>query len=208
MKHTHIILLRGVMPTGKNKVPMARLREITLEAGYGRVQTWIQSGNLLLESEKDKEETAEHIRRLIRERIGPDLAVIIRSPEEILRALRECPFQTGFLPERVFYAFPQSQLTREAIAGLQALVFDGEEDLRFGPGCLYLYIPGSAARTRLNNALLERISKTAFTTRNLNTLSRLIQLCGAVGEPSDSNQSVIALRAARNRGIIDSQQIG
>ena len=88
MKHTHIILLRGVMPTGKNKVPMAQLREITLEAGYGRVQTWIQSGNLLLESEKDKEETAEHIRRLIMERIGPDLAVIIRSPEEILRALR------------------------------------------------------------------------------------------------------------------------
>ena len=208
MEHTHIILLRGVMPTGKNKVPMARLREITLEAGYGRVQTWIQSGNLLLESEKDKEETAEHIRRLIRERIGPDLAVIIRSPEEILRALRECPFQTGFLPERVFYAFPQSPLTREAIAGLQALVFDGEEDLRFGPGCLYLYIPGSAARTRLNNALLERISKTAFTTRNLNTLSRLVQLCGAVGEPTDSDQSVIALRAARNRGVIDSQQNG
>lgn len=188
MEHTHIILLRGVMPTGKNKVPMAQLREITLEAGYGRVQTWIQSGNLLLESEKDKEETAEHIRRLIRERIGPDLAVIIRSPEEILRALRECPFQTGFLPERVFYAFPQSPLTREAIAGLRALVFDGEEDLRFGPGCLYLYIPGNAARTRLNNALLERISKTAFTTRNLNTLSRLVQLCGEGGEPSDSNQ--------------------
>ncbi len=187
MKHTHIILLRGVMPTGKNKVPMARLREITLEAGYGRVQTWIQSGNLLLESEKDKEETAEHIRRLIRERIGPDLAVIIRSPEEIMCALRESPFQTGFLPERVFYAFPQSQLTTEAIAGLQALVFDGEEDLRFGPGCLYLYIPGSAARTRLNNALLERISKTAFTTRNLNTLSRLIQLCGEGGDPSDGN---------------------
>ena len=208
MKHTHIILLRGVMPTGKNKVPMARLREIALEAGYGRVQTWIQSGNLLLESEKDKEETAEHIRRLIRERIGPDLAVIIRSPEEILRALRECPFQTGFLPERVFYAFPQSPLSGEAALKLQALAFEEGEELRLGPGCLYLYIPGNAARTRLNNALLERISKTAFTTRNLNTLSRLVQLCDAGRKPSDSNQSEIALRAARNRGIIDSQQNG
>ena len=186
MKHTHIILLRGVMPTGKNKVPMARLREITLEAGYGRVQTWIQSGNLLLESEKDKEETAEHIRRLIRERIGPDLAVIIRSPQDILRALRESPFQTGFLPERVFYAFPQTPLTEEAIAGLQALEFMEGEELRLGPGCLYLYIPGSAARTRLNNALLERISKTAFTTRNLNTLSRLVQMSGEGGEPPES----------------------
>ena len=208
MKHTHIILLRGVMPTGKNKVPMARLREIALEAGYGRVQTWIQSGNLLLESEKDKEETAEHIRRLIRERIGPDLAVIIRSPEEILRALRECPFQTGFLPERVFYAFPQSPLSGEAALKLQALAFEEGEELCLGPGCLYLYIPGNAARTRLNNALLERISKTAFTTRNLNTLSRLVQLCGEGGEPSESDQSGIALRAARNRGIIDSEQNG
>ena len=186
MKHTHIILLRGVMPTGKNKVPIARLREIALEAGYGRVQTWIQSGNLLLESGKDQDETAEHIRRLIRERIGPDLAVIIRSPEEILRALRECPFQTGFLPERVFYAFPQTPLTEEAIAGLQALECMEGEEMRLGPGCLYLYIPGNAARTRLNNALLERTGKTAFTTRNLNTLSRLVQMSGEGGEPPES----------------------
>ena len=143
MKHTHIILLRGVMPTGKNKVPMAQLREITLEAGYGRVQTWIQSGNLLLESEKDREETAEHIRRLIRERIGPDLAVIIRSPEEIMRALRECPFQTGFLPERVFYAFPQSPLTGEATLNLQALVFDEKEDLRMAPAACTCISPAA-----------------------------------------------------------------
>lgn len=179
MKRTCIILLRGVMPTGKNRVPMARLREVVLAAGYGRVQTWIQSGNLLLESETSAEETAEHIRRLIKEHIGPDLAVIIRSPEEIILALRECPFQAGFLPERVFYAFPQSPLPQEAIAELQARVFEENEGLRAGPGCLYLYIPGSAARTKLNNALLERVGKTAFTTRNANTLNKLVQLCGA-----------------------------
>ena len=112
--------------------------------------------------------------------------MIIRSPEEILRALRECPFQTGFLPERVFYAFPQTPLTEEAIAGLQALEFMEGEELRLGPGCLYLYIPGNAARTRLNNALLERTGKTAFTTRNLNTLSRLVQMSAGSGEPPES----------------------
>ena len=35
----YIALLRGINISGKNKVPMARLREIALEAGYGRVQT-------------------------------------------------------------------------------------------------------------------------------------------------------------------------
>ncbi|NLD34588.1 MAG: DUF1697 domain-containing protein [Clostridiales bacterium] len=48
--HTLILLLRGVMPTGKNKVPMARLREVMEAAGYGRVRTWIQSGNLLIDT--------------------------------------------------------------------------------------------------------------------------------------------------------------
>ena len=103
---TYIILLRGVMPTGKNRLPMAQLREVVSAAGYGRVRTWIQSGNLLLDSEQGRQETASCIRALIREQIGPDLAVVIRTPEEIQKVLDGNPFGEGFLPERVFLCLP------------------------------------------------------------------------------------------------------
>ena len=38
---TFAVLLRGVMPTGKNKVPMAQLRQVLTEAGFEGVRTYI-----------------------------------------------------------------------------------------------------------------------------------------------------------------------
>ena len=40
---TYVILLRGVMPRGKNKVLMGPLREVLSEAGLVDVRTYIQS---------------------------------------------------------------------------------------------------------------------------------------------------------------------
>lgn len=175
MLNRWIILLRGVMPTGKNKVPMQKLREAVSAAGYRNVKTYIQSGNLLLESDRDRQAIAEDVHNLILEKIGPDLAVIIRSPEEIQKALDESPFTEGFFKERVFYTFPQSQAEGEALAALAKRDF-GEDLLRIGSHVIYLYIPGSAARTPLSNKALERALGRPCTTRNRNTLERLMEM--------------------------------
>jgi len=48
----YIVLLRGVMPTGKNRIPkMAVLQEILLSE-FDNVRTYIQSGNIVLTSNK------------------------------------------------------------------------------------------------------------------------------------------------------------
>lgn len=46
----HVVLLRGVNVGGKNKVPMARLRQCLEEAGFTSVSTYIASGNVILDS--------------------------------------------------------------------------------------------------------------------------------------------------------------
>ncbi|WP_141565524.1 DUF1697 domain-containing protein, partial [Streptococcus sobrinus] len=47
-----IILLRGVTPTGQNRIPkMAYLAQILTEAGFDHVQTYIQSGNIICETD-------------------------------------------------------------------------------------------------------------------------------------------------------------
>jgi len=61
-----IIFLRGVTPTGTNRIPkMSYLVEILTEVGFLNVQTYIQSGNILLESELSDEE----IRKLVHDTI-------------------------------------------------------------------------------------------------------------------------------------------
>jgi uncharacterized protein (DUF1697 family) len=45
-----VVLLRGVNVSGKNKLPMADLRAAAEAADFGNVRTYVQSGNLVLNS--------------------------------------------------------------------------------------------------------------------------------------------------------------
>jgi uncharacterized protein (DUF1697 family) len=48
----YLILLRGINVGGKNKVPMAPLRELLEGLGYSNVSTYIASGNVILSSRR------------------------------------------------------------------------------------------------------------------------------------------------------------
>lgn len=49
--YTHLTLIRGINVGGNNKVPMAILRDCLVDAGFKEVKTYIQSGNVIYESE-------------------------------------------------------------------------------------------------------------------------------------------------------------
>jgi uncharacterized protein (DUF1697 family) len=50
--HTSVVLLRGINVGGKNKVPMADLKQCLKILGFSNVSTYIASGNVILESEQ------------------------------------------------------------------------------------------------------------------------------------------------------------
>ncbi len=88
---------------------MARFREVLEEAGFARVRTYIQSGNALVDTELPASETATRIQRLIRDEIGPDLTVIVRSGDELEAVLEENPFRHGYDISRVFFVLFKEQ---------------------------------------------------------------------------------------------------
>ena len=171
-----IALIRGVTPAGKNRVPMEKLRETLHQNGFPGARTWIQSGNVVLDTQLSPGETAEALRRMIREWIGPDLAVIVKTAEELSAVLAGNPFP-DLAPDRVFYTQGNGELDLDRAAALQSMDF-GEERLAITPRAAYLYIPGSAARSRLSNNFLERRLGVPLTTRNCNTLRKLIEMAG------------------------------
>ncbi len=64
-----VVLLRGVTPVGKNKIPkMSYLAEILTEAGLTSVQTYIQSGNVVCETDILDEELSRLIHQTIKEK--------------------------------------------------------------------------------------------------------------------------------------------
>lgn len=173
---TFIVLLRGVMPTGKNKVKMADLRKALTDAGFRNVRTWIQSGNVLLDTECPREEIAGIVRETIRNKLGPDLHIIVKTEEEIRRILEENPFRDR-PRERIFYAMTEESLPVEATDALKDEDY-GEEELIVTDHALYMHIPGDASRSRLSGSRLERKLKVPVTVRNRNTLEKLVQMAG------------------------------
>ena len=107
----HIILLRGVTPNGKNAIPkMSYLVDILTEAGFQHVRTYIQSGNIILESDLDLEEIRECVHTLIKEKIGADLKMVIKNKSDFKKIVQENPFGEHYLYDRIHVIFYQESI--------------------------------------------------------------------------------------------------
>lgn len=88
----YIALLRGINVGGKNKIKMADLKQSFEQIGLGRVQTYIQSGNVLFESDKAEEPLRNSIEHKIEEVFGFKVSVVLRTSVELEQIIESCPF--------------------------------------------------------------------------------------------------------------------
>lgn len=80
----YLALLRGVMPTGPNRIPkMSELVEILEASGLRSVSTYIQSGNILCETDLSAEALANQIHQSILQQIGANLSVVIKKKADL-----------------------------------------------------------------------------------------------------------------------------
>ena len=172
------VFLRGVMPVGKNKLPIVTLRQLLTEAGFNKVTTWIQSGNVVVETDMPLKEVEQAVHRIIKDRAGPDLSVIARTNQQLQQVLDNNPFTEGYDISRVFYTLFQEPPQADKVELLMQNSF-GEEKLVVSNNEAYMYIPGSAARSKLSNNMLEKNLGVAATTRNYNTMHKMLELSKA-----------------------------
>ena len=78
----YIVLLRGINVSGKNKLPMAELRDLLKNLDFQNVQTYIQSGNIILDSDEGKSLICNKIKEGIQDKFGYDVPVIARTVPE------------------------------------------------------------------------------------------------------------------------------
>jgi len=87
-----IALLRGINVSGKNKVPMAELKEGFEELGFQEVKTYLNSGNVIFSSDGDDVRSfANQIEAMIKSQFGLDIPVFVISKEELEDILRHAP---------------------------------------------------------------------------------------------------------------------
>jgi uncharacterized protein (DUF1697 family) len=170
----YTILLRGVTPTGKNRVPMADLRAALSDAGLLDVQTYIQSGNVIAKSALAQSSLESLVHEVIFRKIGADLAVIARTHEQLKKVMEGNPFPLSAASRTYFTLFSApaaAHLTEE----LSRLEFS-PDSVRIGKDALYTLYATKHSDSKFNNNFFERKLKVSATTRSFSTASRLVEL--------------------------------
>ncbi len=178
MTYTQIVLLRGINVGGHKKIRMKDLVLQLKNEGLTDVQTYIQSGNLVVRSKISCPTTlSEQIAICIRQHFSMEVDVIARTLTEFRRAMEENPFLSNpdIDPAKIYVTFLKHIPTPDVIQALTAIHFPPDEFVWKG-GEIFVFCVNGYGRTKLENGLFERHLHIKATTRNLNTIQKLITL--------------------------------
>jgi uncharacterized protein (DUF1697 family) len=167
-----VALLRAVNLGRDNKVPMAKLRELLDEAGYGNVRTYIASGNVLLDGPAGRAGLGAALERLVASSFGVTTTVMLRKPRELAAVVEAHPFGD---PSDTHVAFLAKRPTKAAATRLEAV--DPGADLVVLAGAeVYLRLPRGVHGSPLSIARIEKLLGVPATLRNWRTVAALAEL--------------------------------
>jgi uncharacterized protein (DUF1697 family) len=172
----HIVLLRGINIGPRNRIVMPELREALVEAGFDDVQTYVQSGNVVLSSSKSATDVAKACKAQISKRFGLDIDVLVRTRAQVARVVERNPLgEVATDPKRYQESFlsatPAAAVMRklaEAAAEKERVVLVGKE--------IYAWHPEGVGRSRLWTLLAGRGLGVTATARNWTTVTKLLEL--------------------------------
>ncbi|WP_397445444.1 DUF1697 domain-containing protein [Polaribacter sp. R77954] len=167
----YIVLLRGINVSGKNKIPMVDLRRLLTALKFQKVQTYIQSGNIILEANLNRNDICDTIKIGIKEKFGFDVPVIAKTISEWKKAIANYPFA---IENEKIVAFTFLDRTPE-INEIEIKNI-GEDQFKIDGDLIYVYCSNGFGKSKINNNIFEKKLKVTATTRNLRTTLKLLQI--------------------------------
>ena len=173
-----VSLLRGINVGGHNQLKMDTLRDLYQSLGFERVQSYVQSGNVLFwTKDKDVPAIASHIRQAIEKSAGFGPEIILRTRAEMETVVACNPFQgrDDISPSKLLVTFFAHKPSAEAIATVNEMNLPPEEFKMLGRE-LYVYFPEGAGRSKFPAVRIGKILNVPGTARNWNTVLKLVEM--------------------------------
>jgi uncharacterized protein (DUF1697 family) len=175
----YIALLRGINIGPRNRIAMGELREALEEAGFEDVQTYLQSGNVVLERRAKAESVARKCERVIQERFGLEIAVVVRSRADLARIVKRNPLgKVATDPKRYQVTFLSAKPSAKVVRELEEVAAPEEQVVVAGREA-YAWHPKTIARSKLWTKLAGKSLGVTGTSRNWATVEALLELADA-----------------------------
>lgn len=174
--NTYIALFRGINVGGKNVLPMKELAAVLEGLGLNKVQTYIQSGNVVFKTAKgSKQGLAKDIGAAIGKSHGFVPQVLVLSVQELRNALVANPFPDGENePKSLHLFFLESSPANPDLKRLASLQSVSERFKLIGT-VFYLHAPEGVGRSRLASNV-EKALGVSVTARNWRSASAVLSL--------------------------------
>jgi uncharacterized protein (DUF1697 family) len=172
----HVAMLRGINLGPRRRVPMAELRTLLTEAGYEDVRTYVQSGNIVLRSPAKPAEVERKLQKLISERFGFEVPVIVRSRAQLAEVVKADPLgDVADDPKRYQVSFLAAKAPAELVRRLEEQAVASERVVARGRE-IYAWHPAGVARSKLWNELAGTGLGITATARNWTTVTTLLEM--------------------------------
>ena len=176
---TFISILRGINVSGQKKILMADLKMLYEKLKFKDVTTYIQSGNVIFRSNEKLSdvEFAKKIEGAIYEKYVFEVPVIIRSEDEMKKIIAANAFlkEKNIDFKKMHVTFLSNIPDNGNVESIEKMDFSPDKFIISGKE-VYLYVPNGYGETKISNTFFEKKFKVKATTRNWNTVNKLLEL--------------------------------
>jgi uncharacterized protein (DUF1697 family) len=156
---------------------MPALRALLASAGFEDVQTYVQSGNVVLSTDLEPDQLERATERLIANQFGFEAEVVARTRDELAEVVERNPLgDVATNPKRYQVSFLSDELDPERVATLASAATGSERFVALGRE-LYAWHPEGVARSKLWAKLAGPGLGVKATARNWTTVTTLLEMC-------------------------------
>ena len=169
----YVAFLRAINVGGHTIIKMADLKQIFESLGLENVQTYIQSGNVIFESdEEDKTSLEKRIESQVEKATGYKMQLFMRTIREVQSIARKSPF-IAKANETVHVTFLNEKPDKEQQQALLSLKSDADDFAVKGREVYNLRY--DREKSIFSNKFIEKILKMSGTTRNMTVIKKIAE---------------------------------
>ena len=172
--NTYIIILRGINVSGHRKIPMAELREQLGHIGLECIQSYIQSGNLVVKSSLSRDQLSASVADGILKHFGFEVPVLVLTSTELSSIIDKNPFSHGD-SAKLHVTFLAHTPAKDKLNTLPPSP-NPQDQYVVKDQAVYVYCAGGYGRTKINNNFFEKTLEVTATTRNWRTCLKLSEM--------------------------------
>ncbi|SHF82250.1 Uncharacterized conserved protein, DUF1697 family [Fodinibius roseus] len=174
--NTYIALFRGINVGGHNKLLMKDLRNLMSDLGYHNVDTYIQTGNVVFQSEdNDKQNMSGRISTAVEEHRDFKPKVLVLELEEMQKAIEDNPFPKAEAePKSLHLSFLVSEPEDPDLNSLEEYKKESEQ-FELKGRVFYLHAPEGIGRSKMAGKIGKALG-VSMTGRNWRTVQKIMEM--------------------------------